>query len=272
MEKYKLLMELNRKEIFGEEISDIEKRQAVSIFLKGICIREDILKYKKKMRVDGETDNTYPNYFIPPYNEGKKLRLIQGYLPKTNILYANHYELEIVRLLYMYAPENDTVNEIVKGTLQRLRNTCFGNSCEKGECVTTGISVLRFLAKVQPNDLEWINKLLQPLCELFLTFGSGQAAIQKGVPMSYLLMVFTDLNNEKTEEVIRYKKEWLLDLLRRGWLTGKLTNGKISEGDVYNLMGKYIIRNAIGTLPEYADISKHEIYVSSKDERCYCSV
>lgn len=39
-----------------------------------------------------------------------------------------------------------------------------------------------------------------------------------------------------------------------------------------NLMGKYIIRNATGTLPGYEDISKHEIYVSGSDERCYCNV
>ena len=90
--------------------------------------------------------------------------------------------------------------------------------------------------------------------------------------MSYLLMAFTDINNDKTRALIMQKKEWLLELLRRGWITGKLSNGKISEGDTYNLMGKYIIRNALGTLPEYADISKHEIYVNSNDDRCYCNI
>ena len=97
MEKYKILMEINKKAIFAEEISDTEKEEAVSVLLNGICGKEDILKYKKRMRVNPETDNIYPNYYIPPYNENKKLRLIQGYLPKTNILYANHYELEIIR-------------------------------------------------------------------------------------------------------------------------------------------------------------------------------
>ena len=51
-----------------------------------------------------------------------------------------------------------------------------------------------------------------------------------------------------------------------------MSNGKISEGDTYNLMRKYILRNALGTLPEYKDITKHVIYVSSKDERCYCNI
>ena len=96
--------------------------------------------------------------------------------------------------------------------------------------------------------------------------------MQKGIPLSYLLMAFTDIDSEKTRYLISQKKEWLLGMLRRGWITGKLSNGKISEGDTFNLMGKYIIRNALGTLPEYGDISKHRIYVNDEDERCYCDI
>lgn len=269
---YKLLMELNRKEIFGEEISDSEKEQAILVFLDGISQREDIVKYKKRMRVIVETDTIYPMYYIPLYKGNKKYRLIEGYLPKTNILYANHHELEIIRLLYQFAPQNETVMEMVRHTLQRLRNTCFGNSCTQGECMAAGICVLRFLAAVQPTNTEWIEKLLNPLAEIFLSFGTGQASIHKEIPLFYLLMAFSDISNEKTEELIRRKKEWLLDLLRKGWTTGRLSNGKISEADTYNLMRKHILRNALGTLPEYENITKHEIYVSSKDERCYCNI
>lgn len=272
MEKYKILMEINRRLIFNEEITDIEKAEVVSAFLNGICCEEDIYKYKKRMKVNYETDSIYPNYYIPPYNKNKKLRLIQGYLPKTNILYANHYELEILRLLYLFAPENQKVIEMVKDTLRRLESTCFGNSCTQGECMTMGICVLRFLAVTQPDDSEWIETLLNPLVDEFLSFGKGQAAVQKGIPLTYLLMGFMDISNEKTKDAIRKKKEWLIDLLRRGWITGKLSNGKVSEGDTYNLMGKYIIRNVLGTLPEYEDISKHKIYISDKDERCYCDI
>lgn len=272
MEKYKNLMEINRRLTLAEEISAAEKQNAVSVFINGISTAEDIHKYKKRMRVNAETDNMYPNYYIPPYNGNKKLRLIQGYLPKTNILYANHYELEIIRLLSMFAPENETVNEMVKNTLQRLKHTCFGNSCTQGECLATGISVLRLLAAAQSDDLEWIERLLKPLGRIFLSFGNGQAAFQKGIPVSYLLMAFTDINNENTRKLLAQKKEWLLDLLRRGWITGRLSNGKISEGDTYNLMGKYIIRNALGTLPEYENITEHAIYVNSENQRCYCDI
>lgn len=272
MKKYEILMELNRKAIFFEEISDTEKAKAASVFLNGICGREEILKYKSRMRVNPETDSIYPNYYIPPYYGNKKLRLIQGYLPKTNILYANHYELEIIRLLFLFAPGNEKVNELVEKTLQRLQNTCFGNSCTQGECVAAGISVLRFLAVTQPNDLKWIDRLLSPLGDLFLSFETGQAAVRKEIPLSYLLMAFIDINNEKTKYLITQKKAWLLDQLKRGRITGKLSNEEISEGDRYHLMRKYIIRNAIGTLPGYEDVSKYEIYVSGKDERRCCNI
>jgi len=272
LKKYEILMEINRKQIFSEEISNKEIEEVVSVFLDGICSKEDILKYKKRMKVNPETDNLYPNYYIPPYNDNKKRRLIQGYLPKTNLLYANHYELEIIRLLYLFAPDNDKVKEMVNNTLQRLQETCFRNSCVQGECVVTGISVLRFLTVIQPDDKEWIDRILNPLGDLFLSFSNGQAAVQKEIPVSYLLMVFADINNEKTRNLLSQKKEWLLDLLRRGWITGNLSNGKISEIDAYSPMFKYTIRNALGTLPEYKDISKHEIYISNEDKRCYCNI
>ena len=205
MEMYKMLMEINRKLILGEEISAAEKEDAVSVFLNGICDKEEILKYKKRMRVNPETDNIYPNFYIPPYNGGKKLRLVQGYLPKTNILYANHYELEILRLLSLFAPENEIVCDMVKATLKRLKGTCFGNSCTQGECFATGICVLRFLAVACPDDAEWIDKLLDPLGEVFLSFGKRKAAVRRDVPMSYMLMAFADINNEKTREWILRK-------------------------------------------------------------------
>ena len=99
------------------------------------------------------------------------------------------------------------------------------------------------------------NKLLKPLGDIFLSFGKVRTEMQKKMPLSYFLLACTDIDNEQTRDLIKQKKEWLLNSLRKGWLTGELSNGKIAEGDCYNVMSKYIIRNAIGTLPEYKDIS-----------------
>lgn len=159
MESYRILIEVSQNEAEGEKYTDKEKQEIVEQLLNGMACKEDVKKYKLRMRVNPYTDNIYPNYFIPPYNENKKLRLADGSLPKTHILYANYFELEILRILFQFAPENEMVQEMITNTLQRLKNTCYGNNCPKGECVTTGKEVLRFLQMVCPKEKDWIKKL-----------------------------------------------------------------------------------------------------------------
>ena len=159
MENYNILMEVNWKETRGDSFKDKEKQEIVEMLLNGIACKEDVKKYKLRMRVNPFTDNIYSNYFIPPYNGNKKLPMINGRLPKTHILYANHYELEILRILFLFAPENETVQTMIKNTLERLKNTCYGNNCPQGECVATGKVVLRFLQAVCPEENDWIEKL-----------------------------------------------------------------------------------------------------------------
>jgi hypothetical protein len=53
------------------------------------------------VRYPGNTDKNgsgrmYPEYFIPPYNDGKKYQTLIPMSPKTHILSANSYELEII--------------------------------------------------------------------------------------------------------------------------------------------------------------------------------
>jgi len=159
MESYRILIEVSQNAAEGEKYTDKEKQEIVEQLLNGMACKEDVKKYKLRMRVNPYTDNIYPNYFIPPYNENKKLRLADGSLPKTHILYANYFELEILRILFQFAPENEMVQKMITNTLQRLKNTCYGNNCPKGECVTTGKEVLRFLQMVCPEEKDWIKKL-----------------------------------------------------------------------------------------------------------------
>ena len=160
MDNYRMLMEINNKEPLGENsITEEEKHAVVEVLLNGIACKEDMKKYKLRMRVNPFTDTIYPNYYIPPYNRNKKLRLADGSLPKTHILYANYFELEILRILFRFASENEMVQEMITNTLQRLKNTCYGNKCPKGECVAAGKVVLRFLQTVCPEEKDWIKKL-----------------------------------------------------------------------------------------------------------------
>ena len=160
MDNYRILMEVSHKEILGaNSIAEEEKQKIVEVLLNGVACKDDVKKYKLRMRVNPFTDTTYPNYFIPPYNGNKKLRLADGSLPKTHILYANYFELEILRILFQFAPDNETVQEMITSTLQRLKNTCYGNNCPKGECVAASKVVLRFLQTVCPEEKDWIKKL-----------------------------------------------------------------------------------------------------------------
>lgn len=61
--------------------------------------------------------------------------------------------------MFQFAPENEMVQEMITNTLQRLKSTCYGNNCPKGECVAAGKEVLRFLQTVCPEEKDWIEKL-----------------------------------------------------------------------------------------------------------------
>lgn len=61
--------------------------------------------------------------------------------------------------MFQFAPENEMVQEMITNTLQRVKNTCYGNNCPKGECVAAGKEVLRFLQTVCPEEKDWIEKL-----------------------------------------------------------------------------------------------------------------
>ena len=69
----------------------------------------------------------YPLFFILPYNNGRKLRLITGTLPKTQILSANHYELEILCLLALWDRRNPRVKHMLD--VKRLDKCCFTHLC-----------------------------------------------------------------------------------------------------------------------------------------------
>lgn len=253
MDIYQIIEEVNKKEIMGEEICPEDKERMVSFLLAGAVGREETNHQERHMPAAGSKaymGYLYPVFFLSPHEE-KKHRLFQGFLPKTYILAGNYYELESLRILVKFAPDHPRVRQMTVATVNRLRHTCFGNSCMKGECLAAGISVLRFLAAACPNDEEWIEKLLTPLGELFESF-SGQAAVQKGIPVSYLLVAFTDINNDKTRQLMEEKKEWLMTLLQRDGIIGKHYSGKNAENGFHHLLCKPILLNALKTCPSFS--------------------
>jgi len=144
----------------GGTLTDTQARHIVKRFLADICTPEQARRYYESMRAPGNHGGMYPLFFLPPYNDGKKFPTVTGQKPQTHILSANAYELEILRLLHILAPEDETVRGMVAQTLARLRKTCFGGgACVMGECFDAALVALRFLACAAPGETAWLLRL-----------------------------------------------------------------------------------------------------------------
>ena len=170
MTAYDLMIKTNHHLLRGGTLTDAQKAGIARQLLAARSDERTRQNFYRGVRYPGNADangggRMYPAYFIPPYNGGKKLQTVVPMSPKTHILSANAYELEIIRLLHLFAPGDPAVKSMVNGTLGRLRTTCFGNGCAAGECFHSALPVLRFLAAAAPGETAWINKLIAFLNE-----------------------------------------------------------------------------------------------------------
>lgn len=153
MTSHELMTETNHYLIKGGKLSDEQRGNTVSLLLSArntSGIRFSSIPKSDKRRL-------YPLFYIPPQNDGKKLKTILGQTPQTQILSANMYELEILRLLHILAPDNRETIDMIKETLQRLKTTCFGYMDDGvGECFDTSLVVLRFIAAAAQGEKAWI--------------------------------------------------------------------------------------------------------------------
>jgi hypothetical protein len=167
MTTYDLMIKTNDYLLGGGCLSDGQKRKIVDQYMESICDPEKVSRFHRSVNApsasNGDSRQMYPVYYIPPFNNGYKLKTVTNVIPKTHILAANSYELEIIRQLYLLADHDPKVDEMVKRTVQRLRNTCFGNFCAVGECFETSIIALRFIITVAPDEKEWIQKLIDDI-------------------------------------------------------------------------------------------------------------
>lgn len=165
MTAYDLMVNTNQHLINGGELTNKQKQNIAAQLLAARSTPEQAQRFYKGVRypnnIDGEGRRMYPVFYIPPYNDGKKLKTVVGQTPKTHILSANMYELEILRLLHLFAPENPDVMDMTARTLERLKTTCFaGRGCGLGECFDTALVALRFVITVAPDETAWIVRLL----------------------------------------------------------------------------------------------------------------
>ena len=248
-----LLRKANASLIGGMVIPEVDKQHIVQQLLSSVSSRSEVERFHKSVNPSGNARVLYPWFFIPPYNGGKKLRLITGELPKTHILSANHYELEILRILALWDGDNPEVRHMLDETLKRLDTACFTCGCPKGECVGTGVAALRFLSALRLRDDAWVAALLTHL-----------SAHYNRLPVFYLYAAMPDIGDEACRKLVEEHKDTILPVLNRGNLTGP------AEQDTYNITRLYVLRNALAMLPEYDYMRGREVIVSENDGRCRC--
>jgi len=161
MTAYELMIKTNHYLIKGGSLSEKQKTGIVTQLLAALNTPDQEKEFysgvKKPSKKDTDGRSMYPYFYTPAYNDGKKLKTILGQTPKTHILSDNMYELEILRLLHMLAPEDDRVKYMINETSNRLKTTCFGyQQCGIGECYDASLLVLRFISTVAPDDKDWI--------------------------------------------------------------------------------------------------------------------
>lgn len=266
MTAHELMIKTNHHLIKGGELTDPQKANIVRQLLAArINEREKQSFYKgvnapEYLSAAGQsTDDRimYPLFFIPPYNEGKKLQTVLPMFPKTHILAANSHELEIIRLLYLFAPDDFVVQDMVNRTLKRLKTTCFAyNDCHHGECFHSALIALRFLAAVS-NDTKWMTKLI-----IFFDKYKGGKYHHRNT-FYYFWLCLSELPFEIAEpELLKYKDE----------LTVRLNKSAVmnkENDEIHNPVLYSILRNSLCRLPEYAYIKDRHPYVSEKDGRLH---
>jgi len=245
MAAYELMIKTNHHLIKGGAYSDIEKTE--------------IAKQLQEGRItDGKertfsNPNWYPKFFIPPSNGGKRLQTVIPCSPKTYIFADNAYEFEIIRLLHIFQPSDETFY-MIEGTLNRLKKTCFGyEGCHYAECFEAGLAVLRFLSFAAVGDREWVDKQISIYNNHF-SDSRRHSGVQR-----YYWWVLSEMPFDIAQPEILRQKETIIDHLNRSYV--------IKNGSEDILL--FVMRNVLARLPEYSYIKDRQPYVNEKTNRLH---
>lgn len=263
MTAYEVMIKTNHDLIKGGSFTEPQKRDIAQQLLSAKSTPEQANRFFIGVKFPNNTDSLgrrmYPEYFIPPYNDGKKYKTILNQTPKTHILSANMYELEILRLLYLFAPDNFEISNMVKNALERLKTTCFGFADDGvGECFDASLVVLRFLAAVTANETTWIKSRI----DNFKNHYSDKK--RPWFCLWYYWLCLSELSFDITKsEIDKYKDEML------NWLKNKSCVMNSEHDKTIHPVLFCILRNNLARYPEYKFIKDCQPYVSEKDGRLY---
>lgn len=251
MTAYELMIKTNHYLIQNpreDSLSPAQKNRIVRELLAARSTPEQCRRFYLGVKFPDNRDahgmRLYPDFFIPPYNDGKKYKTVLGQTPKTHILSANMYELEILRLLHKFAPYDSDVRIMTEATLDRLYHTCFGNEDDGvGECFDTNLVVIRFLCETVPHDLVRIRSRMS-----VYERHRGDKKRSWHTEWYYRLIL--------SEAPYALAEAKIIDTLPsvQSWLTNSANgNSRTSEEEIL-LQG--IARNMMTRLREYRGISK----------------
>lgn len=211
--------------------------------------------------IDALGKRMYPDYFIPPYNNGKKYPTLFGQVPKTHILSANSYELEIIRLLWLLCPDDPEVRDMTKNTLVRLGSTCFGSEDDGvGECFDTNLVVLRFLAAAAPGETLWMRERIRVFHAHF-----KEKKRHSALPWYFRLCLSELPIDVARREIERCEGELFTAL-------GQSYSMNSEAEQVLHPVMVCAARNALSRLPKYERLRLREPYVDSMDGRIHFDI
>ncbi len=265
MDSYELMVKTNYYLIKGGTLTQRQSEIITDQLLSSISSDTVVRNFYRSVKYPDNTDKNghkmYPLYFIPPYNNGIKLKTLLSQTPKTHILAANSYELEILRLLAILTVNNDTVKLMTEQTLARLRTTCFGNEDDGvGECYETSLIVLRFLAAAAPYETSWIKERLENYHKYY------NSKHRHWSVKWYYLLCLSELPISIAEQELKCLKAELSEQLNNSYPM-KTANAKTLHPILL-----CILRNCLSSFPDYEYLSNYIPKVKEVDGRLHLEV
>ncbi len=263
MTPYDLMIKTNHYLITCGELTKVQRANILNQFRANRSTKEQAQQFYNGLKFPNNTDKNgrqmYPTFFIPPYNDGKKYKTVLNQTPKTHILSANMYELEILRLLYLFASNDIEIKTMIDETLFRLKTTCYGYMDDGvGECFDTSLVVLRFLSTVAPYEEGWIQGRIDNYNR---HFGDKK---RSWYCSWYYWLCLSELPFEFAKsEIEKYKAEML------NWLTNKSCVMNSEQDKTIHPVLLCILRNVLAKYPEYTYIKDRQPYLNEKDGRLF---
>jgi len=264
MTAYELMIKTNHYLINGGELTEAHKAKITSQLLGAKSTIEQA--HRRFPKLKGSERQMYPFLYVLPYNGGAKMNTIFNQEPQTQILSMNMYELEIIRLLSLFAPNDPMIQEMVSQVHSRLKETCFGNhGCGTGECYDAGLVTLRFLSATTPHSQSWISDQINcynnHIAEKKRSKYYGRQ--YSLYYMWYYWLCLSELPFEIAQpEILRHKEEMLATAHE-----SMAVNTTVAQ--TFNTVRLSALRNCLSRLPEYEYLKEYQPYVSEHDSRLY---